>query len=136
MNTKQKLSLKWSFILLGGWTLIFSFFIYHTYFKKHFKAQSVIVEIERLPIDSVKSFQYSFESNRTYLEYWIGGKYKIDVTTTDPKPFSSTARQEVHVRDIDGNFVMSYDTKYHYSTLNCWESDYIRLMKHLNAQHR
>lgn len=81
-------------------------------------------------------FQYSFESNRTYLEYWIGGKYKIDVTTTDPKPFSSTTRQEVHVRDIDGNFVMSYDTKYHYSTLDCWESDYIRLMNYLNIQHR
>ena len=132
MNPKLKVS----FTLLVISSLLLGFFVYHLYFEKHFKAQSVISEIETLPIDSSKSFQYSFESNRTYLEFWVGGKYKIDVATTDPKPFSSTARQEVHVRDIDGNWVVSYDTKYHYSTLDCWKSDYIRLMNYLNIQHR
>lgn len=132
MNLRQKVSLV--FVII--WLLILNLFCYQVYFKKHHMAQVVISEIETLPIDSSKSFQYSFETNRTYLEFWVGGKYKIDVTTTDPKPFSSTARQEVYVRDIDGNWVMSYDTKYHYSTFDCWESDYIRLMKYLNVQHR
>jgi hypothetical protein len=134
--TKQKLSLKWSFILLGGWSTILIFFIYHVYFEKHFKAQSVITEIESLQIDSTKSFQYSFDDNTTYYEFWIGGKYKVDVEATKSQPFQSKDRQEVYVRDIDGNLVMSYDTKYHYKTLNCWESDYIQLMKYLNIQHR
>ena len=123
-------------ILLIGCVLLISFFLYQLYFEKHFKAQSVITEIESLQIDSTKTSQYSFESNQTNLEFWVGGKYKIDITNTYPKPFSSTYRQEVYVRDIGGNFVMTYDTKYHHSMFDCWRSDYIRLMKYLDIQHR
>ena len=122
-------------ILLIGCVLLISFFLYQLYFEKHFKAQSTLTEIESLQIDSTKTNQL-FESNQANLEFWVGGKYKIDIINTDSKPFSSSGRQEVYVRDIGGNFVMTYDTKYHYSMFDCWESDYIRLMKYLNIQHR
>lgn len=132
MNTNQKGLCAFTFI----WITIFGLFIYQFFFHEQLKANSVVTEIESLKIDSTNSFQYSFEPNLTYLEFWVGGKYKISVTTTDPKPFYSTARQEVIVKDIDGDFVLSYDTKYHYSTFDCWESDYKRLMRHLNIQHK
>ena len=134
----KKLSLLLStwIVLLIGCVLLISFFLYQLYFEKHFKAQSTLTEIESLQIDSTKTTQYPFESSKTNLEFWVGGKYKIDITNTDPKPFSSSGRQEVYVRDIGGNFVMTYDTKYHYSMFDCWKSDYIRLMKYLNIQHR
>jgi hypothetical protein len=131
MNSKQT-----SLFLLSLSTLIFCFFIYHLYFQKHFQTQELLSEIETLKIDSTNVYQYSFDSTQTYYQFWVGGKYKIDVTFTKAKPFSSVDRQEVSVRDIEGKFVMTYDTKYHYSTLECPESDYIRLMKYLNIQHR
>jgi len=123
-------------ILLVVVSITLLVFLYQLYFEKHFKAQSTLTEIESLQIDSTKTTQYPFESSKTNLEFWVGGKYKIDITNTDSKPFSSTYRHEVYVRDIGGNFVMTYDTKYHYSMFDCWESDYIRLMKYLNIQHR
>ena len=128
---KKLFLLSWITLALGA----ISFFIYQFYFEKHFKAQWTLTEIESLQIDSTKTTQ-SFEYNKTNLEFWVGGKYKIDITNTDPKPFSSSGRHEVYVRDIGGNLVINYDTKYHYPTFDCWESDYIRLMKYLNIQHR
>ena len=133
----KKLSLLLStyIILLVVVSITLLFFLYQVCFEKHFKAQWTLTEIESLQIDSTKTTQ-SFEYNKTNLEFWVGGKYKIDITNTDPKPFSSSGRHEVYVRDIGGNLVINYDTKYHYSTFDCWESDYIRLMKYLNIQHR
>ena len=130
--TSKQISIIW----LSIWTIILSAFIYHIYFQKHFKVQSLISEIEGLQIDSIKQFQYSFDSNQTYYEFWIGGKYKVNVTNSKSKPFVTTERQEVMVTDYDGNLVMSYDTKYHLSSFDCWESDYIRLMKYLDIQHK
>lgn len=131
MNSKQM-----SIIWLSIWTIILSAFIYHLYFQKHFKAQSLISEIETLQIDSSKTFHYSFDTTQSYCEFWCGGKYKVSVECRKAKPYVSAERQQVFVHDISGNILMSYDTKYHYSTLNCWESDYIRLMNYLNIQHR
>lgn len=134
MNSK-KMSIIWL-----SWTIVISVmlvvFIYQLYFQKHFKAQFLISEIETLQIDSSKTFQYSFDTTQTYYEFWSGGKYKISVECRKAKPFVSAERQQVFVTDINGNLLMSYDTKYHYLTLNCWESDYIRLMNYLNIQHR
>ena len=133
---KTSLLLSTRIILLVVVSITLLVFLYQLYFEKHFKAQSTLTEIESLQIDSTKTTQYTFESSKTNLEFWVGGKYKIDITNTDPKPFSSTHRQEVYVRDIGGNFVMTYDTKYHHSMFDCWRSDYIRLMKYLDIQHR
>lgn len=106
--------------------LAFVSIIYPIFFDKHFKAQSVISEIETLKVDSIKETNYISES---YYEFWIGGKYKIDHHITNSVPFKSESRQEVFVRDIEGEILLTFDTKY--STFNCWESDYIRLIKYL-----
>lgn len=125
-----------SIILLSVWTLILGQFIYKTYFEKHFEAQSVLKEIETLKIDSIKSFEYSFDSTQTYYQFWVGGKYKIDVIDSKAKPFTRTGNQEVYIMNYDGKMVMQYNTKYQYVLFDAWESDYIRLMKYLNMQHR
>ena len=67
--------------------------VWDLFFKNHFQAQVIISEIEELEIDSMGYYQYSFDSSITMREFWLGWKYKIDVTTTHPKPFYSLGRQ-------------------------------------------
>lgn len=121
-------------ILLSVWTLILGQFIYKTYFDKHFEAQSALKEIETLKIDSVKSFE-GFDSE-IYYQFWVGGKYKIDVIDSKSKPFTRSGNQEVYIMNYDGKMVMQYNTKYQYVLFDAWKSDYIRLMKYLNMQHK
>lgn len=123
-----------SVILLIVWTSIMSYYIYDIYFEKHLKAKAFIDEIENLKIDSTTSFQYYSDTSVTSYKFWVG-KYKIYLIDTKAKPFESSERQEVFVTNYEGKAVMNYDTKYHFNSLDSWESDYIRLMKYLKIKH-
>lgn len=113
---------------------VIGYSVWDLFFKSHFQAQAIISEIEEFEIDSMSYYQYSFDSSITMREFWLGGKYKIDVTTTHPKPFYSLGRQELVVKNVEGDYVIIYDTEYHYPS-HVWKVDFIRLMRKLDIQY-
>lgn len=108
--------------------VFFSILTYRFFLKEHIKAVSIINDIEQLKVDSSYNFRYG---NQSVNHYWIGGKYKVSLYNTDIKLFESPKRSELFIKDIGGNILITYDTKYHNYPFDMWHSDFNRLRNHL-----
>jgi outer membrane lipoprotein-sorting protein len=124
--------MKTSLFLLASAVILLIVMVYQFFIENHFKAEKLLTEIESMKIDSTKVL----ESGKTVnYDFWVGGKYKISLTHDRKEPFVQKDRQQVRIKDFDGEILFYYDTEWN-TTLRPWESDYIRLTKYLNIQHR
>ena len=124
--------MKTSLFLLASAVILLIAMVYQFVFERHFKAEKLLTEIESMKIDSTKVFEFG---NTIVYDFWVGDKYKISLTHDRKEPFVQKDRQLVYIKDFDGEILFYYDTEWN-TTLRPWESDYIRLTKYLNIQHR
>jgi len=84
----------------------------------------IVKEIVKMKVNQV---EIDTIENKIHYEYLVGNKYRIVVSHTNAVPYKSSANDEVFIKNINGECVFSYSTKY----TTAWKSDYEKLMKFL-----
>jgi hypothetical protein len=114
-------------ISIALFACIWTFYV--GFLKKGIESNKVATEILSMKIEEVR---IDTSDNEIYYGYLIENKYKIYIYRELPEAFKSVGRYYVFIKDINGNLVFTYDTKYPHSNLDSGRtSDYEKLMKHL-----
>jgi hypothetical protein len=111
-------------------TLLCVVAFYKIFLEKELKSKSIVNEIVKMEVNKVSIDTVDY-ANQIYYEYFVGNKYRIVVSRTNDVPFKSIKNDEIFIKDINGECVFSYYTRYH-AIGSAWKSDYIKLMKYLN----
>lgn len=107
------------------------YLLYSTYFERQLESKRVVNEISTMKIDS-SSVDSLYENSELSYNYYTN-KYQIHVSRSLPKKFSSTGRDFISIINIEGDIVLSYDTKYHRFGPT-WKSDYVKLLNILKIK--
>jgi len=109
--------------------------VYSVFFQEHIKHNRIVNDIVSLHVQSAK-VDTMFNGKEIYYHYYVGdkiqgNKYFIVIDKELPEPFKSSGRCEIFIRNVKGDLIFSYDTKFKMLS-RTWESDYIKLTKYLN----